>query len=64
MISSTFPGSMIASQVNGGEIDIHTVPPTTVTTTAASTPSVPATRTLRGTPAIARAARPRGTHPG
>lgn len=49
--SSTFPGSMIASQVNGGEIDIHTLPRTTATTTVVLTFSMPLTETLRGIPA-------------
>lgn len=47
--SSTFPGSIIASQVNGGTIDIHTAPRCIVTTTVATTPSRPLTTTLRGT---------------
>jgi hypothetical protein len=57
--SSTFPGSMIASHENGGEIDSQTVPRTTVTTTVASTPAMPLTRTLRGVPIMGHVARPR-----
>lgn len=48
--SSTFPGSIMASQVNGGLMDIHTEPRTTVTTTVAPTPCMPLTQTLRGIP--------------
>jgi hypothetical protein len=50
--SSTFSGSMIASQVNGGEIDNHTASRTTVTMTVASTPRIPLTRILLGIPII------------
>ena len=46
--SSTCPSFMIASQVNGGEIDSHTVSRTAVTTTVAGTPCRPVTETLRG----------------
>jgi hypothetical protein len=48
--SSTFAGSMMASQINGGLRDIHTVPRTTVTSTVASTPCMLLTRTRRGIP--------------
>jgi hypothetical protein len=48
---------MIASQVNGGEIDIHTVPCTTLTTTVTSTPCTSVTRTLRGIPVLVRVIR-------
>jgi hypothetical protein len=41
---------MIASQVNGGTMDIHTYPGYVVTTTVAATPSRPLTETLRGNP--------------
>lgn len=34
----TVHGSMMASQVNGGMMDIHTVPRATLTTTVASIP--------------------------
>lgn len=50
MTSSTLPGVMMASQVGHGEIDIHTVPCTTVTTTVASAPCAALTKTLRGIP--------------
>ncbi len=49
---------MMASPVNGGDIDIHTVPCTTLTTTLTSTPCIPVTRTLRGMPMLVRAIRP------
>jgi hypothetical protein len=42
---STFPGSKMASQVNGGLIDIHTVPCATVIMTDASIPCIPLTQT-------------------
>lgn len=50
MTSSILLGVMMASQVNGGEIDIHTLPCTTVTTTVASAPCMPLTEILRGIP--------------
>lgn len=46
--SLTLQGVMMASQVNGGEIDIHTLPCATVTTTVASVPWVALTKILRG----------------
>jgi hypothetical protein len=48
--SSTLPGSIMASQVNNGEIDSHTLPCTTVTTMVASSPWQALTETFRGIP--------------
>lgn len=50
--SSTVPGSMIASQVNAGTIDIHTCPWHVVMVTVAGTPSLPLVETLRGIPMV------------
>jgi len=41
---------MIASQVNGGMIDIHTCPRYVVMVTVAAMPSLPLVETLRGIP--------------
>lgn len=56
MSSSTFPHSIIAFQVKGGTMDIHTSPRYVVTTTVAATPARPFTTTLRGMPASSAAA--------
>ncbi len=47
--SSTFLGSMIASQVKAGVMDNHTFPCRAITITVASTPLLPFTETLRCT---------------